>query len=130
MLVSYDKFNVLSMPIMQKGKGLGHLIEKHIKFIPGVNEISNEDWKEIEKHPRIQKAIEENSIIVMSEADETEEKHSLADLDIKEAAPIIDKTYNPDLLQKWFDSETRPGVKRKLSERIKKIEAEAAPKKD
>lgn len=116
------------------------------RFIPGLNEITQEQWDAIKSHPLLpfrfekqkgqkvadlvwvdgkspkdaQKKIEE---LPVEEKGSDSESHSLNGLNAKEAIKLIEETLDLDLLNQWKSAETRKGVLAAIDKQIAVFDA-------
>lgn len=122
-----------------------------IRFTPGVNEVSLENWQFAQRNKLLVKRIDEGTLKIQSitegynkygqklpdfvpqqdqgAQEDLNPNYSLSGLNAQQASEIIGKTVNLDLLKSWGEQEERKGVSKLISERIAEIEKKLAPKK-
>lgn len=119
-----------------------------VRFIPGLNYLTEDQWNEIKDHPLLPNRFKEGHLVwvktkgpndfvepnkkvpsgevadtsVSSELDLA--KDILADFTIKEAQKMVANTFDVLLLEVWKDKEDRKGVLSAINDQIEKINAQ------
>ena len=102
-----------------------------VKFTPGVNDIPVDKWeKELSKDSEIKRLVEEGHMIVLKkdakDAKEADKTPSLLEFSEKKAIKFVQETWKDELLAEWESHETRPAVKRAISEKRAELAKDAA----
>lgn len=101
---------------------------KLIRLVPGVNEITDADWKALKAHPQIKKQIDAGDLEVVTEKDrddkDVEKDGGDANLPGKagDAVKAVNKCWDKDLLEKWLENENRPSVVKAINKQLKNLE--------
>lgn len=78
---------------------------------PGVNEIEEKIWKELELTVAIKHEIAEGNIEVMEIAKASPDAPiAIKDLNVKEAVALVKSTFDTAILNRWAEEETRKQV--------------------
>lgn len=116
-----------------------------VRFMPGINKITQEQWDEIKDHPLLPFRFEEDHLEwlkgkgpddcvdeeegVESEGEEIEEKELsemandvLSEYKPKEAKDLVKNTFDVDLLKSWKETEERGAVLKVIDQQIEKLE--------
>ncbi|MEM9541762.1 MAG: hypothetical protein AAGA60_19985 [Cyanobacteria bacterium P01_E01_bin.42] len=105
-------------PERQEPPRKGFLFLDKVQLNPGINEVPDE----IQAHPSYQKLIEQGAIIVLSLSPQTAQSFaSLVKMSVKEAEPIIAKTSDRVLLNKWFGEDERKGILDAIEKRLEEL---------
>lgn len=126
MLINYTKPNVFTAPlVLPKGQA----VRKLLRFMPGVNEVSKEDWKQFQKDhtKRVERFLGDGTMEVVAETVGDDEKTALTDLTAGKAKLAVGKTLNIALLQSWRDAETRAGVVKAINAQLQMIDDKTTP---
>ncbi len=97
----------------------------NIKLLPGVNEISEVNWKCLKGH--VQHHLASGALAVLEEKTQTgpgkpqQVASGLKDLSPKKAWALIQETHNPDTLNKWLNDNISDVVRHYVEERIKAL---------
>jgi hypothetical protein len=143
MLVKWNGVGPLS--IGDPRPGSNYKMAAVIVLTPGVNKLEDEVWKRSAENPQIKRLIKlgkkkgglEIVTDVMGDkeqaaaAKKAEDKQIAIDLSgfaDKEAADIVRKTLNKELLEQWAESDNRPLVRRAVEKQLKTLTIK--PKKD
>ncbi len=101
-----------------------------VKFTPGVNDVPVEKWEQCMKDSEIQRLVEEGQMIVLKkdakDAKEADKTPSLLEFSEKKAVKFVQETWKDELLADWESHETRPAVKRAISEKRAELAKDAA----
>lgn len=105
---------------------------KPVQLLPGINEISDKEWDEIEDHKNVQAHIEEGNLVVRDKpsGDRKQKTEGLMQYDIKEAKRIVKETFDKELLAKWSDMDDRKGVQEAIAVQVKKVDESVKLKTD
>jgi len=96
--------------------------ERTIFFLPGNNEISEDDWKKIKSNKQIQEEIKMGDIEEIYGVDESNKKTtSIKEMKAEDAIKIISETYDLKTLKKWRKQDSRDEVRSELKNRIEYI---------
>ena len=130
-LINYNKANICSFD--------------GFRLIPGVNRISEEQWKQVQllQAEKIKLGVI-TDISPKSSAVEDEPKrgrgrhkkeepkpsHELASFDMYQAIAVIKETVDKQLLEEWLQLETRKTVKLIISEQLEKLALPPPEKED
>ncbi len=125
MLVTYDKPNMLTVPLVNEK----HAVDKSIHFTPGVNSIDADDWARCKEFPKVKQLLAKQLLKVELKENDTEEKLAIADAPVNKAVLIVKKTLNPLLLEEWRAVESRAGVLKAIQAQLDHIEQTTAPRK-
>ena len=140
-LVKWNKTHVMSV-----GTGLNDA--SIVKFIPGANEFTQEQWDKVKNNPELKKRMETQIVDpkrgkvpmleVISEGKKAETTNgdegdngsnddngpAISELGVKEAKELVKETFNTPLLREWYEGETRKGVKEAIEKQLQTIEDE------
>jgi hypothetical protein len=113
----------------KEDKKQGREVPISVMLRPGIQTVSMEQWKEIEKHPRVIRALDEGTLkIEKSVKKEGGEPEALADVpkslkgkSIKDAIHFVSGVMDETLLKKYRSLENRPAVKKALETQIDKL---------
>lgn len=129
--------------VMSMGTGLPDASVVQIK--PGINEVSQEVFEMMKKHPVVSKRFEKTKIdmkrgkvtlleVIESESTSNDDKKkdnadndgttSIEELGAKDAKTLIAETLDYDLLKSWLETETRKTVKEAIEKRIEEFKAD------
>lgn len=129
MLVKYNRTNVHTAYLDVRGPDSKAIMAgKRIRFMPGVNEVKDEDWSKLKADQEFQSFLEAKVMEEMTPDQPVEKGKGKAAADDlsgftdKKAKALIEATVDRDLLKSWLDKETRSGLKRVLEEQIQKVE--------
>ncbi len=129
MLVTWNQANLLSVYLQPKQ---GQALEA-IKLLPGMNEVEDKTWKQVEEHPAVKKHIEMGNLELVDRPSDDNKKarEGLAMFDVGASKKLVKKTYDKVLLGKWKEKEERQAVLASIDEQLKYIEESTKPvKKD
>lgn len=140
------------MKVLIYYKGQNVYSAEGLRFNPGINEVSLQDWQFAQRNKLLVKRINEDNLQVQRMPEgynkygqklpnfvpqqdqvtkaEVNPNYSLSGLNAQQASEIIGKTVNLDLLKSWGEQEQRKGVAKLISERITDIQKSLTPKKD
>ncbi len=104
------------MLIHNKGKYVRH--SNDVMLVPGVNNITPEEWEKF-KAPKLAQILIDKGEIVPQEEDK-----DIADLNAKDAIELIEDTFNVALLEEWKAGEERKTVIEAIEKQIKHIKGE------
>ncbi len=95
-------------------------------LLPGINEVDEAEWAKAEKIPVIQHLIKDGTL-------KPQKGKSAADLSTMkapEAIELVTNTVDRQLLESWFDAESRKGVLEAIEAQLEEItpKAPSAPK--
>jgi len=136
MLLEYKNKNVLSIPVNNQASGTA-------RIVPGINEFSNDLWKEFKDHPVVKGMVESGQLkeVTVQEAKKAGSRTKpktlgkedgeldLTKVEQTDAINLAERTFNLALLERWEMEETRAKVKTALKKQIKKINDKGAPAK-
>lgn len=134
MLVKYNRTNVHTAYLDVRGPDSKAILAgKRIRFMPGVNDVKDEDWAKLKQDPEFQafldgpeKVMEEMTPDLLVEKGKAKPAaDDLSGFTEKKAKTLVEATVDRDLLKAWLDKETRSPVKRALEEQIQKLEKAA-----
>lgn len=104
---------------------------KLIVLKPGNNEMEENVWESLSKHPKVQERINTGKYIMIapdlvSEEDKKIEEEngaseSLSGYSVSKAKDLVKGTYDLELLEKWETEESRSKVKAQIKSQIKKV---------
>lgn len=108
-----------------------------VRFIPGINRVSESDWNQIKNHPLLPHRFDNGHLIWIKDkgpndyslpvSNENKNKESPVDAEIlntfnaKEAIELVEKTYDLDLLELWKNNENRKGVSGAIDDQISSL---------
>lgn len=133
MLIKNNEKRVINIGVQlskpkKDDKTLGKNAVKMVQLVPGNNEIADDLWTDLKKHPQIIKKLENEDLEIVTEKDrddkETEKDGGAASLPGKagDAVKVVKKTFSKELLDKWLESENRPSVVKALNDQFKVLE--------
>jgi hypothetical protein len=104
------------------------LTRSQVQLLPGINEVTDTEWKIMKVHLSREIARGEIKII---ETDPAKGKkvpggkaHDLKDLPANKAVAMVSECVNPETLLKWHKEETREEVRLAVVERMKELKIE------
>lgn len=95
-----------------------------VRFMPGTNQVSEQQWNTLLNHPNYGKAIAtrlEMGKLRLMKAPKTESEPSLSDYNLADAKEMILSCHDLDLLRRWQGEDTRKGAQTAIAEQIKKL---------
>jgi len=105
------------------------LSRSQVQLLPGVNEVTDEEWDVMKSH--LSREIKRKEISALEKnADKSRKKsgdkkaHNLKEVAINEALELVENCVNPDTLAKWHKEETREEVRLAIVEKMKEIKME------
>jgi hypothetical protein len=130
MLLRWKKDNLKYVPLVattpEAKKVMAKVKNTSITLLPGMNEVSQEEWEVMKPH--IQDNLDDGSLEEIKEKTLTspgkpqKDVTSIIDLAPKKAAAFIKETNNPETLNLWLAIENRDEIRRRISDRIKELE--------
>ena len=116
------------IPITDEQKKIT-LTRSQVQLLPGVNEVTDGEWKVMQSHLVREIARKEITII---EKEVTKGKknptggkvHDLKDMPIKDAINLVTESVSPDTLIKWHKEEPREEVRLVIVEKMKELKME------
>lgn len=121
MLVEYTKPNLLTV-FTPVNANLKTATPTGYRIVPGVNEIRADQWKEFEKSPKIKNYLKDGTFRIVEKVEPTDEKTSLAQLEVERAQKVVELTLDKKLLEDWGSGETRPSVLSTINKKIAEID--------
>jgi len=128
MLIKWTKSNVLTIHAKDKTNTV-----KPIQLLPGVNEVTKEDWSLALQHPVVKRYLDEEGILEVKGQtvdDKPSKKEGLEDYTIPSASKIIKETYDVELLKSWKLKDDRVGIAQAIDDQLQFIKETTTPKKD
>lgn len=126
MLIEYKKANVLTATYAISERQCGS-----VRFMPGVNDISRKDWEKVKDLPKVKELMQEEVIsLVLKEEPEAGGESGILDLKPQEAAAVIKKTFDLEVLEDWKSKDSRKAVLKSLDHQIKYVDDQGVKKKD
>jgi hypothetical protein len=125
MLLEYRKPNVLTLPLTASNGAP----EGSIKLVPGINDVTAQNWKRVSGLPAVKRLLESSELFVALDKEDTENSFALSAADVRDAVVIVKKTWDLVLLEEWRAGETRPGVVKEINKQITLIEEKTKPTK-
>ena len=134
MLIKWNPIRLNVVPVPQpedkKGAGTGkskvYSRRSSITLLPGVNEVPDNLWDDMQVH--LKSHIEMGNIEIVKGKEQGKGATSLRDVSTTEATKVIEATNDLDLLKRWLDIEVaendRAKVRLLLVERIETVEEE------
>lgn len=119
MLVSWNLPNVI-MGEVKIGNG-----ETPWTLLPGVNEVPDNVWELMQKHPLVKIYIDKGDLT--SDGKSVKAK-GLLSYDVTEAKKIVLKTYDSDLLKSFKETDDRDEVKTAIDAQLKEIASKSKRK--
>lgn len=134
MLIRYKEDRVKIIPIAihphapkehQEMKSAHQPHRDSIMLLPGINEVSEDEWEHMKLH--IEREIATGDIMVMNfKTPAGKDKpprlvQTIRDIDAKEAIAMIKESANPETLQRWNVEESRDEVRVVLKERMDEL---------
>lgn len=106
--------------------GSNYKMARVIVCMPGVNVLEDDVWDRVSKNPNIIGLLNERKLTVLREktaagAAKKGEASELSGMSQDEAAAIVTRTYNLEVLEEWADAETRNKVRRACEAQIQKL---------
>ena len=91
-----------------------------VKLMPGVNQISKNEWNHVKGHPHVMHRLDDELLKVIDQEDAADgEVHSIKEFQPKQAEKIIKQTFDEKLLNDWLADEKRGSVKAAISAQLK-----------
>ena len=113
MLVRYNQKNMISA----KAKG------KWIRFVPGINEVSSENWQSLIENKNFKKNVDKGLLVVVGDQESDDMSGALSKVDgVVEAKNMVRETFDIRLLKQWQSEEKRKTVLQVIDEQLEKIE--------
>jgi hypothetical protein len=101
------------------------LLRSQVQLLPGVNEVTDDEWKILEVH--LTQEIKRREIIKI-EKDVSKSNRApdgkaknLKEFPSENAVVLVNKCVNPDTLKKWYQEETREEVRLAIIEKTKEL---------
>jgi hypothetical protein len=103
-----------------KGEKPVALDRDQIQLLPGMNEVPDKEWNVARLHIKneLNKTIFE---ITKKAADGKVTAVTLKSYDPKEAVKVVKKTFNPETIKAWYESESRDEVRVAILRKMKKL---------
>jgi len=104
------------------------LARSQVQLLPGVNEVTDQEWDVMKSHLSKEmkrgeiSAIEKN--VPKDKKNPTGKAHNLKDISAKEAQALVKECVNPDTLKKWYQEETREEIRLYIVEKMKELKVE------
>lgn len=123
-LLKYKRPNIFTFQSVIK---VGDKIVGSLQLIPGVNEITEEQWEAIKNHPLLPALFKNDSfewVDGMSPEDKVEAKKPeevLTGLKDGKAVKVVKETLKKPLLESWKENEKRPEVIQAIDGQINKL---------
>lgn len=98
-----------------------------VRFLPGMNQISEVEWDSLNAHPAYQKAIAQRiqmGKLRVVPGPKKDAEPSIADFKLNEAVPMIQNCTDVELLKRWQQEDSRTGSQKAIAEQLKKISIE------
>lgn len=111
-MIEWTQPNVYSVWV--KGKQEPH------KLMPGMNEISEDDWKNISVHPNAKAHISEGNLLVHEFGKKGAK--SFKEYSVNDAKRIVKGTFDKDLLKKWAGEDSRKQVLEAIQAQIDTVD--------
>lgn len=89
---------------------------QHVTLYPGINELTDSDWKRVKAHPVVADIIEMGHILEVSKRPGDEA--TLKKMSQEDAVSLVQDTMSVELLKKWLNEEKRPLVLRTISMKL------------
>lgn len=122
MIVQWNQPNMITgyAPTSKHGTN----VEQKFTLLPGNNEIPDDQWEEVKKHPLLKHYMSDKSLVEMTkpEKDNKKSREGLAQYDMPQSLEIIKGTFDKVLLAKWQGIETREGVQSAIKKQLDMIE--------
>lgn len=95
-----------------------------IRFMPGTNQVSQQDWDVLNTHPAYQKAIAtrlEMGKLRLIASPVKDAEPSICDYNLTQAKQMIESCTDVDLLKRWQSEDSRKGAQTAIAEQLKKL---------
>jgi hypothetical protein len=124
MLLRYKPANGAHLKIVPLIAAAEHLkkirlTRGHVSLLPGVNEVTDDEWSIMKVH--LARELKDKTIVIIGGADADNKTKSLKEVSANAAYDLIDGCVNPDTLRKWFQEETREEIRLELIQRMEKL---------
>jgi hypothetical protein len=96
------------------------LVRSQVQLLPGVNEVTDQEWAVMKSHLVREIASGEVSTIEKTDAKGVK-AHDLKKVSAKEATALVAECLNPDTLKKWYQEETRQEIRLAIVEKMKEL---------
>jgi hypothetical protein len=99
-----------------------------VQLLPGINEVSDNEWKVIQPH--LAGEIKSGVITVIEKEVKKSTRapegkaRNLKELPVMDAVVLVGETVNPDTLNRWYQKETREEIRLTIIERMKDLKIE------
>jgi DNA topoisomerase VI subunit B len=99
-----------------------------VQLLPGVNEVTDDEWKILEVH--LVREIKRREIIKIekdvpkSNRAPSGKAKNLKEFPSSKAVVLVNECVNPDTLKKWYQEETREEVRLAIVEKMKELNIE------
>lgn len=95
-----------------------------IRFMPGINQPSEQEWRSLNEHPTYSRAIatriEIGKLRVMS-GPKKDAEPSITDYNLSDAKEMIAQCHDVDLLKRWQSEDSRRGAQNAIADQLKKL---------
>jgi hypothetical protein len=104
------------------------LTRPQVQLLPGVNEVTDDEWKIMKPHLAAELkskviSIVEKEVQKSKRAPDGKAKN-LKEMPADEAIELVSKCVNPDTLKKWYREETREEVRLSIVEMMKELKVD------
>jgi len=123
-LLKYNRPNTFTFHSVLK---VGEQIVGSLRFIPGVNEITEEQWEAIKSHPLLPQLFKDDYfewVDGVSPDDKVADKapeEVLEPLPERKAVKVVKNTLKKPLLDSWKENEKRPEVVEAIDNQLNKL---------
>jgi len=105
------------------------LDRSQIHLLPGINEVTDDEWKVIQVHLTREIARGEITTVEKSVGKSKTNPsggtaHNLKNMPAKDAAALVGECLNPDTLVKWYKEETREEIRLCIVEKMKELKVD------
>lgn len=105
--------------------------EYRLRLIPGVNEVSDDLWKNCQVNKLLQKMLAAGMVVALdTKGGDAKPAASLAEMTAADAVKLVSGTLDEVLLKKWAGKEERKTVQDAIAAQFKKLEEAGKPNKD
>jgi hypothetical protein len=104
------------------------LTRSQVQLLPGVNEVTDDEWKVLEVH--LNREIKRKEIIKIEKEVQKSKRapggkaKNLTEFPADKAVAFVNECVNPDTLKKWYQEETREEVRLAVVEKMKELDIE------
>lgn len=126
MLLKWNKENLKVVEFLPNDKF--QPARSHVTLLPGVNEVSDAEYENMKPH--IEFDIKQGSLEVVEEKTLTAPgkpqrvASTITQIPVKNAAKLIDECVSGETLNLWLAKESRPEIRERIRDRLKKLELE------